>query len=477
MKTKFTLTSPAASARMAADLFVAGVKAGDKKRIAALDRRLGGAVSRGIEKGGNCFVLDTMGRLPAKAVAVCVPRSSSPGELFRASSAALKASGGADTVAVDIAGLSSAPAVRAVMEGALLGSYGFTKYKGGTPSAPPRRVAVSSTLKAGAFNDAANRALAVASGVRICRDLVNEPPMSLTPAALAGFAEEMCAERGLECEVMLPEEMKKRKMGGILAVGGGSANAPRLIRMVYRPARARGRVAIVGKGITFDSGGLSLKPADAMRTMKMDMAGAAAVMGAMSALGAVEPGVEVHGIVASAENMTGSAAYRPDDIVTPMNGKTVEIINTDAEGRVVLADALSYAVKLGAREIVDLATLTGACVVALGAGTAGVMGNNRRVVEGVKTAAARVGERVWELPLADDLRKDIESDFADIKNAGGRWGGAITAALFLEHFVSQKPWAHLDIAGPAYLEKGNDWLPKGASGFGVRTVVEYLCAR
>ena len=492
MKTGFTLTGKSGAHRAAADLLVAGVNAGDSKRIAELDRRLGGAASRGIEKTsarlGSCFVVDTMGRLPARAVAVAglgeKKNFSAPGDCFKAASAAVRAAGGGGLkkVVLDFPGLSSTAAgVRALLEGALLGAYRFSKYKGGggTPEGgpdAPERIAVASSISSAAFKDASRLALATAEGVRLCRDLVNEPPMSLTPAALAEAAERMCAEEGLECAVITPEEMEKRGMGGLLAVGGGSANPPRLIHMKYRPSpagRAR-KVAIVGKGITFDSGGLSLKPADSMRNMKMDMAGAAAVIGAMKAVCAVRPRAEVHGIVASADNMSGPAAYRPDDIVTPMNGKTVEIVNTDAEGRVVLADALSYAVELGAREIVDLATLTGACVVALGGNTAGVMGNSPEVVKNILRSAASAGEAMWELPLSEDLGKDIESDFADIKNAGGRAGGAITAALFLEHFVSRTPWAHIDIAGPAYREKGGDWHPVGATGFVVRTVLDYL---
>ena len=495
---KFTLTGKSgatgksAAFRAAADLLVAAVHAGDTKRIAELDRRLGGAVSRGVEKTslrpGSCFVVDTMERLPARAVAVAglgeKKKFSAPGDFFKAASAAAKAAGGGIKKSVlDFPGASSAADVRALLEGALLGSYKFSKYKSNGASASadsvPGQITVASSLSAKAFKDASRLALATAKAVRLCRDLVNEPPMSLTPSALASAAERMCAEEGLECKIVLPEEMEKRGMGGLLAVGGGSANPPRLVHMIYRPPsvkKAR-KVAIVGKGITFDSGGLSLKPADSMKNMKMDMSGAAAVIGAMKAVSAIRPPAEVHGIVASAENMTGSAAYRPDDVVVPMNGKTVEIANTDAEGRVVLADALGYAVELGAKEIVDLATLTGACVVALGVNTAAVMGNNPEVVKKILRSSATAGEAMWELPLSDDLRKDIESDVADIKNAGGRAGGAITAALFLEHFVSETPWAHIDIAGPAFADKGTDWNPKGATGFGVRTVLNYLSGK
>ncbi len=473
--------------RVKADLLVAGIYDGEEKRLAAIDRKLRGAVSRGVERSrglrlGSFFRIDTMGGIAAAELMVAGlgkrKSFSDPADFFKAASVAAKNAGShVKKLVLDFPVSNSTPALRALMEGALLGSYEFSRYKSEpAPQSGADEISVVSGVSEKSFKSSALRSESVASAVRMCRDLVNEPPANLTPAALADRAQEMCSDSGLECSVIHPHEMEEKGMGGILAVGAGSSNPPRLIHMTYRPARAkRSRpLAIVGKGITFDSGGLSLKPAEAMRTMKMDMSGAAAVIGAMKAVAGLKPSVTVHGIVGSAENMTGPSAYRPDDVVRPMNGKTVEIVNTDAEGRVVLADALSYAVEEGAKEIIDLATLTGACVVALGMNTAGVMGNSEKVINGIKRSSARAGENVWELPLSADLRKDIESDIADIKNAGNRWGGAITAALFLEHFVSDTPWAHLDIAGPAYLERGNDWYPKGASGFGVRTLVDYI---
>lgn len=472
-----------------ADLLVAGIHREDMRRISETDRKLGGAISRAVERAGDFrlgsfFVADTMGKLPASEIMVVSlgekNRFSAPADFFKAASVFAKNCGSHVKKAVlDFPVSNNTASLCSLMEGALLGSHKFLKYKSG--SAPRREISeitvFSPRISEKSFKNAASRSEKIADAVRLTRDLVNEPPASLTPSALADCAESVCAETGLQCSVMLPAEMKERGMGGILAVSAGSSNPPRLIHMTRPGTGKTGKsreIAVVGKGITFDSGGLSLKPAEAMRTMKMDMAGAAAVIGTMKAVAATNPGATVHGIVAAAENMTGPSAYKPDDIVKAMNGKTIEIVNTDAEGRVVLADALSYAVEIGAKEIIDLATLTGACVVALGINTAGVMGNSGEIVRDIKTSSSLTGENVWELPLSADLRKDIESDFADIKNAGNRWGGAITAALFLEHFVSGVPWAHLDIAGPAYLEKGNDWYPKGATGFGVRTLVNYI---
>ena len=274
--------------------------------------------------------------------------------------------------------------------------------------------------------------------------------------------------------------MKKNGMEAILAVARGSKQPPKFIHMRYKPENTKKKVkkiAVVGKGITFDSGGLCLKPADSMRTMKMDMGGAAVVVGVMKAISKLKPNVEVHGIIPTTENMTGGDAYKPDDVIYAMNGKSIEIINTDAEGRIALSDALSYSVKLKVDEIIDLATLTGACMVGLGSYTAGVMGNNQKLVNSILECAEEIGEKMWQLPLDDELRKEIESTVADVKNVGSRWGGAITAGLFLENFVSNKTWVHIDIAGPTYLDNGNKWYPAGASGFGVRTVVKYLMGK
>ncbi len=484
---KFTLVKKNPYGRKA-DLLAVGVYSDDTRQISAIDRKLGGAVSRTIGRArglrlGSFSVIDSMGKIPASEIMVVglgEKRSfSAPADFFKAASV-VSGNAGAHVkkIVLDFPVSNASESLRALMEGTLLGSYRFSKYKSGSPPAGEiSEIAVfSPRVSEKSFRAAARRSETVAQSVCLSRDLVNEPPAFLTPATLADCAEKMCDGAGLCCSVMLPAEMKEKGMGGILAVSAGSSNTPRLIHMTYSPAGAgkSREIAIVGKGITFDSGGLCLKTAEGMKAMKMDMSGAAAVVGIMKAIAELKPAITVHGIVAAAENMTGPSAYKPDDIVRAMNGKTIEIVNTDAEGRVVLADALSYAVEIGAGEIIDLATLTGSCVVALGIHTAGIMGNNAKIVRDIQRSSSLTGESVWELPLSADMRKDIESDFADIKNTGNRWGGAITAALFLEHFVSGTPWAHIDIAGPAYLEKGNDWYPKGGTGFGVRTLVNYI---
>jgi leucyl aminopeptidase len=279
-------------------------------------------------------------------------------------------------------------------------------------------------------------------------------------------------------EIFDAAEIDKRGMGGIEAVSRGSDEPPRFIHLVYEPKRkTKKSIAIVGKGITFDSGGLCLKPSDSMRGMKMDMAGSAVVLGVMKALARLAPAVRVHGLIAASENMTGAKAYKPDDVIKAYNGKTIEVINTDAEGRIVLSDALSYAVELKADEIVDFATLTGACMVGLGSYTAGVMGNNQKLIDKILSASGRAGEKMWQLPMDDELREEIKSEVADIRNAGSRLGGAITAAMFLEQFVSDVPWVHIDIAGPAYSEKKSALHKIGGTGFGVGTVVQYIMGK
>jgi leucyl aminopeptidase len=311
--------------------------------------------------------------------------------------------------------------------------------------------------------------------VNLARDLINEPAGDLTPQRLADVAAEIAEREGLALTVLDEAAAAAEHLGGLLGVAAGSTQPPRLIELVYEPPEARATVALVGKGITFDSGGLSIKTAEGMETMKTDMSGAAAVLAAMSTLPAFAPGVKVIAIVPATENMPGGSATKPGDVLHIRNGKTVEVLNTDAEGRLVLADGLSLAVEAGVDAILDLATLTGACIVALGRRIAGLMGNNEAWIAQVRSAADRAGEAVWPLPLPEEYRKNLDSEVADIKNiGGGRFGGALTAGLFLKEFVGDVPWAHLDIAGPARSEEDDAYLPKGGTGFGVRTIVEAL---
>lgn len=368
----------------------------------------------------------------------------------------------------------------ALAEGMMLGCYSFNKYKTSNSDANGDRIVEFITGKARekTFSNEVEYAKIIAESTNFTRDLVNEPPLVVTPKKLAEVAMEVARDGKLECRIFDRKEIEKRGMGGLIAVSKGSDEPPKFIHLTFSPRKTpRKTVAIVGKGITFDSGGLCIKPSDSMRTMKMDMSGAACILGVMKALPSLNPPVRVHGLISTTENMPGGRAYKPDDIIRALNGITIEVVNTDAEGRIVLADALCYAVQLKVKEIIDLATLTGACIVGLGNYTAGVMGNNQVLINRILTAADLAGEKIWQLPMDEELRKEIDSDVADVKNVGSRWGGAITGAMFLEKFVGDTPWAHIDIAGPAFLEKGGDWYPKGGTGFGVRTIIRYILGR
>ena len=318
------------------------------------------------------------------------------------------------------------------------------------------------------------QARAIAEAVQTVRDLGNMPANVLTPAELANRAEEVCRRAGVKCTVYGKREIVRMKMGGLIAVNRGSDEEPRFVVMEYAPRKAKKHVALVGKGITFDSGGISIKPAEKMEEMKFDMCGAAAVIGLMEAIAKLELPVKVTGIFAASENLPSGSAYKPGEIITMMNGKTVEVVNTDAEGRMILADALHYASGLKPDHIIDYATLTGACVVALGADAAGLFSNDDELAQKLIESGERVGERLWRLPAWDEYKDLIRSEWADMKNSGGRWGGAITAAVFLKEFVDCPSWAHLDIAGTAYAESENAREARGANGAGVRVTVEFL---
>jgi leucyl aminopeptidase len=313
----------------------------------------------------------------------------------------------------------------------------------------------------------------IAESQNAARDLVNEPANRLTPTVLAERARAMAAEQGLECEVLDRDRMQQLGMGSLLGVAMGSAEPPALIVLRYRPVAAAGtaHLGLVGKGVTFDTGGISIKPADGMEKMKYDMAGGAAMIGAMRALAQLKAPIPVTALIPAVENMPGSRAQRPGDIVTALSGKTIEVINTDAEGRLILADALTYARRIGCTHLVDAATLTGSVVIALGHINIGVFGADDRMMERVLEASRAAGEKMWRMPLDDDYKEQLKSAFADMTNVGGRPGGSITAALFLKEFAEDTPWAHLDIAGTAWLDDPKPWMSKGPSGVGVRTFV------
>jgi leucyl aminopeptidase len=377
-----------------------------------------------------------------------------------------------------------AGAVQALAEGALLAGYRFGDYRKNGEDTPTRVASLSLLVSRGAAlreaRAAAQAGIAVAESQNLARRLSDLPANALSPEVLADEVRKLARELGLRVRVLDVPAMKKLGMGGILAVGGGSANPPRLIAIEYQPPGKKGRgarkpVALVGKGITFDSGGISIKPSAGMDEMKHDMSGAAAVIGTLRAAALLGIETPVVGVIGAAENMPSATAYRPGDVVTSMAGKTIEVLNTDAEGRVVLADALHYARTTWKPDaIIDLATLTGAMVVALGGWATGLFGNNAKLAELVRAAGDATGERVWPMPLLDAHKEEIRSEIAEIKNTGGRPAGSSTAAAFLWHFVGDTPWVHLDIAGTAWTSKPGPIQRKGATGVGVRMLVELL---
>jgi leucyl aminopeptidase len=380
----------------------------------------------------------------------------------------------AATTLLDAAGhLDPAAAAEAVVEGLRLASYRYTAYKA-VPELRLRRIALVG--RGPGLRAAVARANAVADAVVLARDLVNEPGGSLTAEAFVARAREVARSSGLQVTVWDERRLARERMGGVLAVNKGSVHPARHLRLRYRPdGRSRGVVTLVGKGITFDSGGLSIKTAQGMSTMKVDMAGGAAVLAAMSALGAAGVAVEVRGEIPLTDNMTGGDAQRPGDVFTARNGKTVEVLNTDAEGRLILADALSLAAEDAPDAIIDLATLTGACSVALGTDFAGLMGTDDELLGRIEDASARTGELVWRLPLPERYRRQLDSSVADLKNiGGGAYGGAVVAGLFLKEFAGDGPWAHLDLGLSAMADSDDGVTAKGGTGAGVRLLVDLL---
>ena len=381
------------------------------------------------------------------------------------------------TVAVDLGdagGLDGRAAAQALGEGLALGAYSYDRYK--SEPEPSKLASAVIVSMDDAVGEGFDRAARIGEAVCWARDLANTPGGTLTPEELAAAAIAMAEREGLEAHVLDLEGIVAARLGGLLGVNRGSTRPPRFIELRHVPSGpSRGRVALVGKGITFDSGGLSIKTADGMVGMQGDMGGGAAVLGAMSVVRTFAPDLEVRAYVPATDNMLGGDATRPGDVLTIRNGTTVEVLNTDAEGRLVLADGLCMAAEAEPDAVVDLATLTGACMVALGSHIAGLMGNDDGWNAQVREAAERAGERVWPLPLPDDYRRLLDSPVADLKNVGPRWGGALTAGLFLREFVPEDlPWVHLDIAGPAWADDASDLTRKGGTGFGVRTLVALL---
>ena len=367
-------------------------------------------------------------------------------------------------------------AVKAIVEGAFVGNFDSDTYKSDRKDQKIDALTIVARGDQGSLQKAMDEARILGESQNFTRQLVNEPSNNMTPTILADHAKKMCQEVGLKCEVYGADKIKELKMGAFWGVAQGSDEPPALIVMRYEPAGAPEKpvLGLVGKGITFDTGGISIKPADGMEKMKYDMAGGATMIGAMRAIALLKPKVKVIGIVCATENMPSGKAQKPGDIQTAMSGKTIEIINTDAEGRLVLADGLCYARQLGCTHLIDAATLTGAVVVALGYYNAGIFSNDDAFYERFNKALAKSGEKMWRLPVTDEYLDQTRSSIADLMNTGGRWGGASTAAAFLKEFAEDTPWLHLDIAGTAWMEDQKPWIAKGPSGIAVRSLVEFV---
>ncbi len=372
--------------------------------------------------------------------------------------------------------------LRAIVEATILATYKFHQFKPADKDATELKslvLCVPPHMDAKSARRIVADAQIVADATNYAREIGNLPGNVVTPRVLADYARAIAKEHDLACTVLAKDELTQAGFGGLLAVGGGSANEPHLIVLEYSGAQDAAPIALVGKAITFDSGGISIKPSDKMDEMKFDKCGGVAVLAILKAIARLKLPLNVIGVISSAENMPSATSYRPGDIVTSYcgtdkRGVTIEVLNTDAEGRIVLGDALAYARQRGATTIIDFATLTGACVVALGSFAAGLLGNNDALQEKIRASAERTGDRVWPLPLWQEYKDKINSDVADIKNTGGRYGGASTAAAFLARYVDDTPWAHLDIAGTAWTTEELPYLTKGATGFGVRLMLDLL---
>ena len=456
----------------------------------AVDKALSDAISSLIKQGeikgklGEVDIIHTLGKLPTRIVAVA---GLGKRENFNLDSVRQVAGNFCRSlrklncyrVATVIHGAGSSGVVaeaagQAITEGSLLGLYNFEKYKKSEYGDIKELLIVEKdeSMLLG-MKQAVYKGMVMAEATILARDMVNEPANYMTPTRMADIAQEMSKKHNLEFKLFDSQDMESMGMGALVRVAKGSNQPPKLIILGYRgDEESKSAIGFLGKGITFDSGGISIKPSEGMADMKDDMAGAAAVIAAIKAIAQLKPKINVTAIIPATENMPGGTALKPGDILKAMSGKTIEVISTDAEGRLILADALSYAVREGLSPLIDLATLTGACRVALGTGYSGVFTNNQELLDRVLQAASKAGEKSWQMPMPEEYKEMNKSQIADIKNTGNRYGGAITAALFLSEFVGEVPWVHVDIAGTASSEKENGYTVKGATGVGVRTLVE-----
>jgi len=461
--------------------------------LAAMNEALGGTISRLIEKGEikgklcETTVIYSLGNLASARIAVVGLGKRQEFTKDRLRQAIAEASRnlqkkGATKIIAGIPDVSAIDipidgTIQAIVEGAIMGSYNFDKYKTNNNKEENRieslQIVTLQKHSPSLIESGVTKGKAVAEAINIARDMVNEPANQMTPQIMAETAKKIAGQYKLELMVLEKDKMKEIGMGALLGVSEGSCQPPKMIILKYRGRESDDiDLGLVGKGITFDTGGISLKPPSKMEEMKTDMAGGASVIAALTALAQLKPKINVMAVVPAVENMPGGSALKPGDVVQAMNGKKIEIISTDAEGRLILADALCYVVKQGARHIVDVATLTGACTVALGKICSGGFSNDQDFMDEVKVAANTAGECIWQLPLFDEYKEQNKSDIADIKNAGGRDAGAITAAAFLAEFVGNSPWVHIDIAGTSTSEKDYGYKKKGATGVPVGTLVD-----
>ena len=483
---------------VAADAIVVGLLEGNDSldgETGAVDAALDGAIRQLIAQGetkgklGENTLVHTLGKLPAARVVVAgLGKEADLTEdkirgIVAGTCRLLRGKGARNIATVPLgaglAGIGDAAAAQVVIEGALLGLYRFRRHKSGgdDDNGDIERLAIvaAGDERRSPLADGARLGEILAGAAVLARDMGNEPSNFMTPSDMAREANEIAIANGLEIEVLERQRMEEMGMGALLGVASGSHQPPKFIIMRYRGRRSKVvDIALVGKAITFDSGGLSLKPPASMGDMNGDMCGGAAVLGAMSAIGQLKPKVNVLALVPATENLPGGNALKPTDVLTALEGKTIEIISTDAEGRLILADALGYARQQKAKRIVDVATLTGACVVALGTVCTGVFGNDQKLVDAIIAAGAEAGEKMWQLPTYDEYKEQNKSDVADIKNTGGRNAGAITGALFIGEFAGDTPWVHLDIAGTNMLDKQRNYEVKGATGVPVRTLVNLV---
>ncbi len=462
--------------------------------IATTDKALDGAISQLISQGeikgklNEITIIHSLGKLPAARVAIAglgkqQELSQDKVRGVVAETCRLLRQKGVNSIATiaqgaGIAGISLESATQAVTEGALLGVYSFRRHI--TKEAEYGEIKQLTIVDADEANlpileQGYHKGKVLAEATNLARDMVNEPANYMTPNQMAETAKRLAETYGLELSVFEREQMQELGMGALLGVTRGSRQPPKFIVLHYRGGDSTEiDVALVGKGITFDSGGISIKPSAKMDEMKGDMAGGAAVMAAISAIAQLKPKINVMAIIPATENLPSENALKPGDILTAMSGKTIEIISTDAEGRLILADALDYVRKFGAKFMIDVATLTGACVIALGKVCTGAFGNNQELIDRIIAAGTEAGELIWQMPMYDQYKEQNKSDVADIKNVGGREGGAITAAQFLSEFAGDTPWVHLDIAGTSMTDKEKNYLVKGATGVPVRTLVNLV---